>query len=371
MSADANVPAKAFDRDSFDAFYDRALPVVYGYLLRLCGGDRDDAWDLTQESWIAVVDRLAQGQTDKATIGFLLSVARADSGSVTPVTTVPLDGGIDPTCATWAPDGRWIAFADGGSVSVADTTTAEVRQVVNYVPSDLEWRPGTDELAIAGKVQTMEEMMGWSNGPLVVYSVNTDQTRAIGNLEVRDIAWSPDGSTLAYTQYFLHGDDCIECTSGSSLIDAAGSNQRPLTTTHHRAYSSSEIPIQWSPNGDLIAYGRPCDTCGGALDTEIVLVSATDDDPASPLGTETILAPPVTDAAGGSQEWYPATFSWAPDSTGLLYESGPGQFAPRGGLVILSINPAHPPQELTDDTQFNPASVSFSPDLRTQQWARE
>jgi len=76
MSADANVPAKAFDRESFDAFYDRALPVVYGYLLRLCGGDRDDAWDLTQESWIAVVDRLAQGQTDKATIGFLLSVAR-------------------------------------------------------------------------------------------------------------------------------------------------------------------------------------------------------------------------------------------------------------------------------------------------------
>jgi len=77
MSADANVPAKAFGGVPFDEFYDRALPVVYGYLLRLCGGDRDQAWDLTQECWITVVDRLARGETDKATVGFLVSVARS------------------------------------------------------------------------------------------------------------------------------------------------------------------------------------------------------------------------------------------------------------------------------------------------------
>jgi RNA polymerase sigma-70 factor (ECF subfamily) len=77
MSADANVPASPFDVGAFDDFYDRALPVVYGYLLRLCGGDREEAWDLTQDSWMIVVDRLAQGQTETATIGFLLSVARS------------------------------------------------------------------------------------------------------------------------------------------------------------------------------------------------------------------------------------------------------------------------------------------------------
>ncbi len=77
MSADAKLPAKAFDGVPFDEFYDRALPVVYGYLLRLCGGDRDEAWDLTQDSWTTVIDRLAQGQTDKATVGFVLSVARS------------------------------------------------------------------------------------------------------------------------------------------------------------------------------------------------------------------------------------------------------------------------------------------------------
>ena len=77
MSAEANLPAKAFGGVPFDDFYDRALPVVYGYLLRLCGGDRDEAWDLTQDSWMTVLDRLARGQSDKATIGFLLSVARS------------------------------------------------------------------------------------------------------------------------------------------------------------------------------------------------------------------------------------------------------------------------------------------------------
>ncbi len=77
MSAEANLPAKAFDGVPFDVFYDRAVPVVYGYLLRLCGGDREEAWDLTQDSWVTVVDRLAKGQTETATVGFVLSVARS------------------------------------------------------------------------------------------------------------------------------------------------------------------------------------------------------------------------------------------------------------------------------------------------------
>ena len=75
MGTEANRPAAAYDTVGFDEFYDRALPVVFGYLLRLCGGDREQAWDLTQDSWVIVVDRLSRGESDKATVGFLLSVA--------------------------------------------------------------------------------------------------------------------------------------------------------------------------------------------------------------------------------------------------------------------------------------------------------
>ena len=77
MGAEMSRPPAAYDTVRFDEFYDQALPVVFGYLLRLCGGDREQAWDLTQDTWVVVVDRLAQGQTDKATIGYLLSVARS------------------------------------------------------------------------------------------------------------------------------------------------------------------------------------------------------------------------------------------------------------------------------------------------------
>jgi hypothetical protein len=41
MHADAHVPAEAFDAVVFDEFLDQALPVVFGYLVRLGGGDRE------------------------------------------------------------------------------------------------------------------------------------------------------------------------------------------------------------------------------------------------------------------------------------------------------------------------------------------
>lgn len=77
MGADTSLPTRAQDEGWLDEFYDSATPVVFGYLLRLCGGDREQAWDLTHDSWVVVVDRLARGETEKATIGYLLSVARS------------------------------------------------------------------------------------------------------------------------------------------------------------------------------------------------------------------------------------------------------------------------------------------------------
>ncbi len=77
MKADANPSAARMDIAVFDEFYDRALPVVYGYVLRLCGGDAEQAWDLTQDTWVAIVDRLAAGHAEVATIGYAVSVARS------------------------------------------------------------------------------------------------------------------------------------------------------------------------------------------------------------------------------------------------------------------------------------------------------
>jgi RNA polymerase sigma-70 factor (ECF subfamily) len=61
----------------FDAFYDESLPIVYGYLLRLCGGDHDRTRDLTQDTWVKLVDELNRGHLDRVDMRWLITVARS------------------------------------------------------------------------------------------------------------------------------------------------------------------------------------------------------------------------------------------------------------------------------------------------------
>jgi RNA polymerase sigma-70 factor (ECF subfamily) len=61
----------------FEAFYADALPIVYGYVLRLCGGDHERTRDLTQDTWLKLVDELDRGHTEKANLGWLVAVARS------------------------------------------------------------------------------------------------------------------------------------------------------------------------------------------------------------------------------------------------------------------------------------------------------
>jgi RNA polymerase sigma-70 factor (ECF subfamily) len=63
--------------EGFAGFYRANLPMVYGYLLRLSGGDRALAEDLTQDTWFELVRQLAHGHTECADIRWLLTVARS------------------------------------------------------------------------------------------------------------------------------------------------------------------------------------------------------------------------------------------------------------------------------------------------------
>lgn len=62
--------------ETFRRFYERGLPVVYGYLLRRCGGREDVAMDLTQQTFLSAVRSLRSGAEVNAPIPWLVSIAR-------------------------------------------------------------------------------------------------------------------------------------------------------------------------------------------------------------------------------------------------------------------------------------------------------
>lgn len=262
--------------------------------------------------------------------------------AITRLATIQLQGVEAIPCAIWAPDGRWAALGGGGSVWVVDTQSAEVRELPGYVPTDLEWRPGTDELAITGRA--VQGSFVGDNAPIDLYSVSSGEIRTIDDVEAAELAWSPDGSTLAYTRA-LGGN----MKSGITLIDADGSNPRPLTTGEYVA--DRGIGVTWSPRGDQIAYQRERNDCSGTAcyeRSEVVLVTATDTDPDAPIGSERAI-PPIADILFGScdecrtEPWYANSVTWSPDGTKLLYSA-------RGvGVIQVSVDAAGSASVIDED----------------------
>jgi len=64
------------DPEGFTAFYARALPRVYGYLLAHCAGVAWLAEDLTQETFLAAVAEIKQGRLVTDPIPWVVRIAR-------------------------------------------------------------------------------------------------------------------------------------------------------------------------------------------------------------------------------------------------------------------------------------------------------
>jgi Tol biopolymer transport system component len=260
----------------------------------------------------------------------------------------PLDGFGAHPCAIWAPDGRWVAFAGDGDVWVVDTQTGVVRRLPDLRPSDLEWRPGTDQLAIAGDMG-MTRAADTEYTAVRLYSVSAGELRRLGSIEAAHIAWSADGSTLAYT-----GGE-----NGAAelwLIDADGGNERLLVADTGPAAVHGIGPV-WSPAGDVIAYQRRIGCCESS---EVVLVSVTD-------ASETVIEPPVTDGPDGPLMWFPYFVAWSPDGTTLLY------VAWSGGVEGVVLVPVAAPSNVTvlTDARFGPLEYYSHRWAPIQMWGRQ
>ena len=320
--------------------------------IEVAGSDADDeacpAWspDGTRLSF----GRLTGSEGTTRSVAELVFVPIDRDGAAGAPKVMPLDGfhvldGFAPyPCAIWASDGGWVAFAGGGEVWVVDTHFGSVRRLSDLRPSDLEWRPGTDQLAIAGDMGPNRAAPTVST-PVVVYSASTGELRQLGSVEAAHLTWSPDGSTLAY-----QGGEDDESTLW--LVDAGGVDERVLVADPGEA--NHGIGPVWSPTGDRIVYQR---LIGGGERHEVVLVNVAD-------GAEVVISPPETDGPDGPVRWYPYDVTWSPDGTMLLYsawsQADPGESTLPNGLVAV---PADTPTEVTVLADSDPAHRRLQPSL--------
>ena len=186
-----------------------------------------DTTEVVCPTWSPDGTRLLFGRVTGSNDNFsdpeLVIVPVGPDGAAGAPTVIALDGFDDSdahlVCAIWAPDGRWVALAGGGEVWVVDTQTGAIRRLPDLRPIDFEWRPGTDQLAIAGDFGTEVST------PISIYSVSTGELRQLDSVEAGQLTWSPDGSTLAY----MGGEDQDgQDQDGLWLVDADGANERLL-----------------------------------------------------------------------------------------------------------------------------------------------
>ena len=72
----ATKPIDLRDPALFGGFYDEALPDIYAYFLRRCGGSADTAEELTRAAFLAAARQVTDQGVTKLTLGWITSIAR-------------------------------------------------------------------------------------------------------------------------------------------------------------------------------------------------------------------------------------------------------------------------------------------------------
>ena len=177
------------------------------------------------------------------------------------LTTVP------PLAPLWAPGGERLAYVRRDNrVAVVDRRTGRVRvlkppraaRADGFWSLSLAWAPSGRWLAVS-----YERAGTW------IVDVLTGRSRpfAPGGRRVRDPAWSPDGSKIAYS----FGDRRRNGQIWLATVD--GRREVQLTNDLPRdpeAHFANKQPV-WSPEGRQIAF---LSTRDGALDPELFVIGA-------------------------------------------------------------------------------------------------
>ncbi len=154
----------------------------------------------------------------------------------------------------WSPVGLSLGYLrrEGASWSlhVFDTETEEDRRIGTGTVNEFSWAPDGRRVVVIGTWPELD-----TNRALYVLDVETgdvtridpDPPNADGYPPIdSDPTWSPDGSTIAFTSTRAESQ---EVSTQLHRIDPDGTNLEQLSGTGY-----GNVPLSWSPTGDVLAY---------------------------------------------------------------------------------------------------------------------
>ena len=134
---------------------------------------------------------------------------------------------------TWAPDGSRILFSTSSTTYVVDPNGTEPQKILGDATAAV-FSPDGQSLAYVA-LDGNRRSVG-----LGVARADGSHPHTVAQGEVSDPAWSPDGSTIAFTRG-------VRAMSQISLIGLDGANERTI--------ASGSTPT-WAPDGSWIAFAH-------------------------------------------------------------------------------------------------------------------
>jgi hypothetical protein len=275
-----------------------------------------------------------QGTHDTGYHGAALVISDIDAaGNVAEALRIDV-GGAFPPCATWSLDGARVAFgvpapyrfdpvrpASASAVWVVTLAGAEIAVVPDLLATDLAWSPDGATLAIASRpTELVAGQRLRDPGAISLYTVASGAIRTlVGPSGVSWLSWSPDGTRIAYQR----GSAVAPWDQKIWVAEADGSAEYLLASGFSNNHGIGPV---WSPAGEWIVYQRRCTThpfnpphpC--SEQHEVVLLPAGGELGGRVPGAGEVVLPhlrlPGTDAAA---LWFPSRVTWSSDGTALLY----------------------------------------------------
>jgi hypothetical protein len=185
-------------------------------------------------------------------------------------------------------NGRITFVQEGGVIASFKPDGSDYQ--VHVTGTDPAWSPTGDKLAFVTRVP---------NAVSVVNADGTGRKNVTQRGQLRAPTWSPDGKQLAVV-WWAEGVDC----HGIAVTRLDGTESRIITPPPDRASKCAD-DLQWSPNGDRIAFSASTrDAVGNTGPREIFTIE--------PDGTDLVQ---VT-----NEELHATDPEWSPDGSRIAYD---------------------------------------------------